>query len=325
MPLVSVIIPTYNRSRLVKEAIDSVLKQTYADSEILVVDDGSTDETAQVLSKISDQRIKYFHKNNDGLSNARNLGITKSRGEFIAFLDSDDIWPVNYLEIITDRLEENREYGLAYSMFTNVYPDGHREPAFQKASFLSGNLTRYYFGRMPCILPSAAVMRRDVLADLYFDEYLKVSEDFDFFLRLSVKTKFLFVPEATVLRRIFGNNLSIQFQNSICLNSILILERFFRHFNDKKIIPAITARKKISREYRSAARIHIKDGNREAAIKLLKKAIFYYPWDYQCYKRLLKALFISKKDDTLPDWQMPESLPTYVTVNKEATFKAVDK
>ncbi len=315
MAKVSICIPTYNRCKLLIEAIESVQRQTIGDIEIIVIDDGSTDNTTRTVSQIKDSRIKYFYKENGGLSSARNVGIANSKGKYVAFLDSDDIYTEKYLEIMTGRLEENKDFGMAYSRFKDVYPDGRREFGFKNASFLSGNLTRYYFGQMPCIIPSATVLRREILKDFHFDEKLKLTEDIDFFLRLSAKTKVLAVPDAMVLRRIFGDNLSIQSQKNICPNTALTLERFFCHLNGGDIVPAELARKKISREYRSLARTHIKAGNRIAAIKLMKKAISYYPWDYHYYKKLLKTLCMSRKKDKMPDWQMPEPLPPYITVN----------
>jgi glycosyltransferase involved in cell wall biosynthesis len=90
MPIVSVIIPTYNRSKLVRQTINSVLAQNYKDFEILVIDDGSTDNTKQTIAEIKDDRTKYFYKNNGGVSSARNLGLKNAQGQFICFLDSDE-------------------------------------------------------------------------------------------------------------------------------------------------------------------------------------------------------------------------------------------
>ena len=95
-PLVSVVIPTYNRSAFVTKAIDSVLNQVFGDYELIVVDDGSTDDTKGQLDKYQG-KIRYIYQDNHGVSAARNTGITASRGEWLAFLDSDDEWRPNYL------------------------------------------------------------------------------------------------------------------------------------------------------------------------------------------------------------------------------------
>ena len=92
-PLVSVIIPTYNRAGVIKETINSIINQTYSNFEIIIVDDGSTDNTGDIIKTFQDDRIKYYWKKNTGLpSKARNVGLKHVNGEFIAFLDSDDIW-----------------------------------------------------------------------------------------------------------------------------------------------------------------------------------------------------------------------------------------
>lgn len=109
MPKVSVIIPTYNRSSLVKDAICSVLAQTELDLEVIVVDDGSTDGTCKVVEGLRDGRVNYFYKINGGAASARNLGLSKCEGEYVAFLDSDDFWPENYLEVMVSHLENNSE------------------------------------------------------------------------------------------------------------------------------------------------------------------------------------------------------------------------
>lgn len=314
MQLVSVIIPTYNQGHLAAEAIGSVLLQSIGDFEIIVVDDGSTDNTAQIVKKFDDSRISYIYKENGGLASARNVGISNAKGKYIAFLDSDDLYTENYLQIMTSCLEENKDFGLAYSMFTNIYKDGQNKTGFTEERFLSGNLTRNFFERIPRILPSATVMKKEILNNFYFDENLRLIEDVDFFLRLSVRTKFLYVPEAVVKRRVLYNSLSWQAGKTISPNVVLILERFVEYLNNG-LIPKGLARKKISRRYRYLAKEHKKQSNRRAAVELVKKAIFYYPYNLNYYVALMKALCMSIKKDNTPDWQMPKPLPPYITVN----------
>ncbi len=121
-PTVSVIIPTYNRAHLLGRAIESVLDQTYQDFEIIVVDDASADETEEVVKSFGDDRINHIrHQKNKGGSAARNTGIKAARGEFIAFLDSDDEWVPKKLEKEIDRLQTlSNEVGVVYSGFCCV-------------------------------------------------------------------------------------------------------------------------------------------------------------------------------------------------------------
>jgi glycosyltransferase involved in cell wall biosynthesis len=318
MPSVSVIIPTYNRRDLVKEAVYSVLQQSFTDFEVLVIDDGSTDNTQDITKQIDNKQVRYYYKENGGISNARNTGLSKAKGKYVALLDSDDLWPKKYLEIMLNKLERNPDYGMAYSSFKDIYPDGREAEGLSPERYLSGQLTMNYFGKMPCILPSATIFRKSAIEDLFFDEHLKYTEDIDFFLRLSAKTKFLYVPDVSVTRKVQPDSMSFEAGTNLSPNTVLILERFYLHLGGDKIVPAKTAKRKISRMYRSLARKHYRHGHRKAAISLFKKAISYYPYALQYYTGLLKAMLLSKEKDKLPDWQMPKPLPRYIsTLEKE--------
>ncbi len=316
MPAVSIILPTYNRSNLLREAIESAQRQTFTDFEILVIDDGSTDDTRSVIERISDTRIKYFYKSNGGVSSARNVGLVNAVGEYVAFLDSDDLWPEEHLETMLDKLEKTPDYGMAYSQFKDVYPDGREAQGFSRVRCLSGYLTKSFFDISPCILPSATFFRKFVLKGIFFDEALETSSDFDVFLRLSPKTQFLCVPEVCFIRRKTADSLIDKAIESISPNVALILERFYFHLGGDKIIPAKVAKRRISREYQNLARRHYNRGNRHAAISLYKKAISYYPFKVKNYKKLFHAI-LSRKEDPMPQWQMPKPLPPYITVTKK--------
>src|SRR6267143_1280624 len=117
MPLISVIIPTYNRERFVIKAIDSILNQTVKDYEIIVIDDGSTDGTRTALEAYS-KKIRYIYQENAGVSSARNAGIKKAQGEWMAFLDSDDEWTKDYL---STQMAHIRKYPHAVVHMTNAF------------------------------------------------------------------------------------------------------------------------------------------------------------------------------------------------------------
>ncbi len=126
---VSVIIPTYNYAKFIPEAIRSVLDQTFCDFELIIVDDGSTDETREVIKPyLDDARVKYVYQENKGLSSARNLGITTSRGEYIAFLDADDLWMPEKLQKQVPLLESNHKVALIYSMAEQINHEGKAMP-----------------------------------------------------------------------------------------------------------------------------------------------------------------------------------------------------
>jgi glycosyltransferase involved in cell wall biosynthesis len=129
MPKVSIIIPTYNRADLLPRAVQSVINQTYKDWELLIVDDGSADNTKEVVEKFAkkDPRIKYFYEENKGQGAARNLGIKNAQGEYIAFLDSDDEWLSEKLEKQINFLESHRKYEFCYTADKLKYADGREE------------------------------------------------------------------------------------------------------------------------------------------------------------------------------------------------------
>jgi len=313
MPNVSVIIPTYNRSGLVKEAVESVLQQSYTDFEILVVDDGSTDDTVSVIQKIPDKGVRYFHKINGGVASARNYGIKRAEGKYIALLDDDDLWPTEYLQIMIRKLEENPQYGLAYSPFNEMQPDGRETLGSNTDKYISGWLTENFYDKVPSFTPSAIIVKRSYFNTILFDEYLTHGEDTDLLLRLSAKTQFLCVPDVCVTRRKGPGSMGELYYRSISYNALLILERFYFQLGGDEVIQDKKAKRRISRHYRHLGRKHYLEGHRYAAIYLLKKAISYYPFELKYYLALFKAILLSKEKDGIPNWQMPKPLPTYIT------------
>ena len=309
MPKVSVIIPTYNGSDVIKDTIDSVLLQTESDLEVIVVDDGSTDDTSKVVKSFKDVRIKYFYKDNRGFSSACNYGLSKAKGQYVAFLDHDDLWPVNYLAITLIGLEKHPEFGLAYSPITVRYSDGTEVKSYKSPPGKSGWLTMELF-KTGFIWNSAVVVRRSVLEGFYWDESLTSYEDGDYFLRLSVRTPFLFVPDVEAIRREHGQNFSKKV--GVLPTRILVLERFYCRLGGEKIVNARIANRKISHSCRKVAKAYCSEGKRAAAILLYKHAIRYYPVDLRLYFGLSRALLLSKRNDKMPAWRMPEPLTDVV-------------
>ena len=121
----SVIVPVYNRRSLLKPVIDSILQQTYRDFELVIVDDGSTDNTGEfITSEYNDQRIKYFFKVNEERGAARNFGIQKANGNYAVFLDSDDLMKTYYLATLAEVIKEHPDYGFIAAKYNFLYPDG---------------------------------------------------------------------------------------------------------------------------------------------------------------------------------------------------------
>ncbi|MFH2066714.1 MAG: glycosyltransferase [Pseudomonadota bacterium] len=198
-PVVSVIIPTYNRAWIVKEAIRSVLAQTFPDYELIVVDDGSTDNTQAILSEFQDE-IVVIRQNNAGVSAARNHGVDAAKGELIAFLDSDDLWLPNKLEIQVgfffsspDTLvSQTDEIWIRNGL--RIHPKTyHKKPSgdiFLPSLFL-------------CLVsPSAVMMKKDFFGLMGgFDESLPACEDYDLWLRIGCRYPVPLIPHQLVIKR----------------------------------------------------------------------------------------------------------------------------
>lgn len=195
MPNISIIIPTYNRGHLILETLESVFAQTYQDFEVIVVDDGSTDNTEQILSKYM-ERIRFFRQENSGPSVARNLGIFNAKGAHIAFLDSDDLWYPSKLEKQVAIFESNPKIGL-------VYCDCSRGPTIQDLPVgwftdmkpPSGNI----FDRLVndnLIWTPTVLVRKDIFIHCgVFDTTLRGAEDYDLWLRIAFFFECFFIQE----------------------------------------------------------------------------------------------------------------------------------
>jgi len=194
MPTVSVIIPTYNRGHYLCNAVDSVLAQTYQDFEIIVVDDGSSDKTAAIIKNYH-PKVRYVYKDNGGLSSARNVGIREAEGKYMAFLDDDDSWLPDNLEIKVNFLENNPEYGFIVS---NGYFVDHQENVIREINRRDigeeniRGLIRFMFISVLNVLVRKECV--DQTGD--FDETLDTVEDYDYWLRLvkHARMKYLDMP-----------------------------------------------------------------------------------------------------------------------------------
>ena len=198
-PEVSVIIPTYNRASMVVEAVESVLAQDMTDFELIVIDDGSTDETAERLSAYG-SRLKYYQQENAGVSAARNRGITFSTAPLIAFLDSDDLWLPPKLQVQHTYMTENP--GIHICQTEEIWwRNGRRVNPKKHHQKPSGDIFRRSL-ELCLVSPSAAIIRRELFEQVgYFDEELPMAEDYDLWLRVAVDHPVMLLPEPLVIKR----------------------------------------------------------------------------------------------------------------------------
>ena len=230
---VSVIIPTYNRAHLVGYAIDSVLRQTYSNFEIFVIDDGSTDGTESVVGRYGD-RVRYIRQPNRGVGSARNAGLERATGDCIAFLDSDDYWFDFKLELQVKVLQRMQDVTFLFTEFEILKDDGRRIPHGSRTwlaadvswnelyprrtsarelglsvthledefSIYSGPMYRHFLDEA-LVLPTTAILRRHALQELRlrFTEEVRVYEDWEFFARLARDHECAFVDVETAVNR----------------------------------------------------------------------------------------------------------------------------
>ena len=198
---VSVVIPTYNNAGTLAQAIQSVLAQTYGEIDVVVVDDGSTDGTPEVMREFPG--VRYLRQANGGLPAARNAGIAATRGELIAFLDSDDWWEPEKIAAQVERLRATPEVGLVYTDLRVIYDDGRVLESFLASRPLAGD--GLVFDRLVqsgFILPSTVLLRREVLEQVgTFDESMRSHEDIELWLRVTRRWPVALVREALTNRR----------------------------------------------------------------------------------------------------------------------------
>jgi len=198
-PHVSVIIPTFNRASFLREAMDSVLAQTERDLELIIVDDGSQDHTPG-LCKGLDQRIRYFYQPNRGVSAARNLGIQKSRGELIAFLDSDDLWMPDKLARQVEWMSNHEAIPLCHT--DEIWIRRGRRVNPKKIHRKSGGWI-YPLCLPRCMISPSSVLIRRRLFEIVggFDESLPICEDYDLWLRITSRFEVGYLAEPLIIKR----------------------------------------------------------------------------------------------------------------------------
>lgn len=209
-PWVSVVIPAYNYGRYLREAVESVLAQDYAEFEVVVVDDGSTDDTRQVVEGIRDPRVRYVYQANSGLSAARNTGIKNARFPFIAFLDADDTWRPAFLSTVMDRYGSlPKEVALVACASVRVDTGGRALPGRKLAPDGDGFLEVRDIVLRSRFMPSAVVARSAAFeACGGFDTTLRSSEDRDMWIRIGSRFRLFHIDLPLVLIRRHDSNMS---------------------------------------------------------------------------------------------------------------------
>jgi glycosyltransferase involved in cell wall biosynthesis len=206
-PRISVIVPAYNAAVYLPHAIDSVLAQTYLSWEIVIVDDGSTDNTRAVVEsyrpKLQD-RLRYIRQPNRGVSAARNTGIRAARGEFIALLDADDVWLPRRLERGVKAMDADPDAGLVHARVARIDTRGSVTGQLKvEPKYLSGRIARHIYTRHAHLICTTVMFRKSCLETTgWFDEAMQVTEDRDLWFRIALRYKVAYIDEVSAYYRL---------------------------------------------------------------------------------------------------------------------------
>jgi glycosyltransferase involved in cell wall biosynthesis len=281
---VSVILPTYNRGDLIGRAIQSVLAQTYRDFELIIVDDGSTDNTEEVVRTFDDRCIRYLkYPKNRGVAAARNTGIKMAGGSYIAFQDSDDEWLPPKLEKQMALFDQDKEGNLGMVLCERLWIRGHRQVReAPRADQLNYKKLLSYLGAYVVATPQYLLKRDVTEPELYFDENLRAYEDWDFMVRISRICRLDYVKEALIKSY---EQRRRHFMEAVA-NSVTARDALFR-----KYVNELRARPRaLSLSYQfQAVNIGIL-GQMARMRNQLKTAVRAYPWNPVPYFLLAASL-----------------------------------
>jgi len=274
--MISVIIPTYNSKKYIGEAISSVLRQTCTDYEIIVVDDGSTDNTKDIIDTNFPQ-VRYYYISHHGVSRARNYGIQRARGEFIAFLDADDLWLPEKLERQIDVFNADQELGFVFTEHRVFDTNGIREATFSKKErLMKGDIIKNIFFYSHVALPTVMV-RRQVFQEIgCFEESMKAAEDDNLWMRIALKFRIHLLDEVLVHIRSTENSLSRTTSNLYegSLKNIELIENKYPDLRNR--LGRANIRRKISDINSFYGYYYFTNGNYAMARRYYLKSLTFY-------------------------------------------------
>lgn len=274
MSRVSVIIPTYNHARFLGEAIDSALRQTHAPGEVIVIDDGSTDETADVLTRY-EGRIKIVSQQNRGVAAARNAGVALASGQLLAFLDADDVWLPAKLERQVARFQAEPDIGLVHCGVDEIDADGARLRRVQDG--LEGWVADDMLLSMRSVIlggGSGAMIPLALIKDAGgFDEALSTSADWDLYYRLARRYRVGFIREVLLSYRIHGSNM----HGNIAAMEHDMIRGYLKAFMNAGPHLASLRRRCYGNLHRMLAGSYFQGGNYQAFLRHTIKALVLAP------------------------------------------------
>ena len=287
--LVSVIIATYNRRDFIVDAIESVIAQSYKDWELIIIDDGSTDDTKDIIEKhLESEKISYYYQNNQKQASALNTGLKYAHGDWIAFLDSDNKWLSDRLELGINCILSNPDMGLIYGDIYTINEAGVRVSEKNMKRY-TGNVTaRLLFDNF--ISFNTTLIRKDILEKIGgFNADLDRAPDYDCWLRASTITKFLYISEYLAEYRVMDNQISSD-KTSRFDNNEKTLKRFL--YNYPNAVTMMEKKKGLSAFYLRKAYYLKANGSFLLSISTLTKSLGEYPFWLRPWKFLLRLLVL---------------------------------
>lgn len=303
-PLVSIIIPTYNNATVVRDAIDSALAQSYQRKEIIIVDDGSTDDTRKALSSYT-TRVNVIYQSNSGPGAARNRAVAASRGELLAFLDADDLWLPGKLEAQVEFLSKHPDIGVAYHDWHVVDIDSPASAEFVRCAHqIQSNLSppssasdvRWLYNELlfESVLCTDTVMMRRSLFDQLgkFDASLPQGQDYDLWLKASRRTQIGRLKEKFAVVRIRNRSISTtpRRENIRALVLQRALAKWGRTGPDGRVTPKRAIRKVLGSIWMGFGYGHLTSGDSGIAKDAFLRAARLTPGNFRVWLNLMRAL-----------------------------------
>ncbi|MDD5578640.1 MAG: glycosyltransferase [Methylobacter sp.] len=244
-PIISVIMPCFNAEKHLPASIASVFNQTYSNLELIVINDGSTDNSLKILQSIDDDRLRILNQHNAGVCHARNQGIHMTKGELIAFLDADDTWHPECLNKLHQSLHNNKSAALAYCGWQNVGLSGGQGEPYVPPDYETLDKLTLLFAN--CCWPiHACLTRKQAIFDAnFFDERLVTSEDFLLWLQIGSRSTIVRVPEVLAFYHFHNGNQATQNKEKTALNHWRAQQLFLDNNPDIAHIPGMKNSRKI--------------------------------------------------------------------------------
>jgi len=277
IPFFTVILPTYNRATFLPKAIDSIINQTFIDWELIIVDDGSTDNSCQVVEAyLTDARIIYLHQHNQERCVARNNGINVSKGQFITFLDSDDYFMPMRLELLHDFIVEDKSVFSFY--YTGLSIEKDDKISVRTEMLIDTYKNVYDFICSSVIFSQQVCIRRNVVEKYQYDLRFVVGEDMELWLRVVTEHRPQFIADQATIVVCEHDERSINEKKSNPgAKQLIILRYIFKKPHPGNLVSSRVKKKKLCDTYFSIARHYIFNGKRYSAIKSLIFSIIIKP------------------------------------------------